>query len=212
MANIRGIELASEIYDLEDTSARNTATTAGQTATEANEKATTASETATEANQKATTAGQSATEANEKIGTLADLLTTVKTNLVAAINEIYTKLTNLINGEDLVTVAPGFILRKYGNIVFAHINSKDIYFPAQGEPMCDFNGNEIVIPPALRPQSSVNTFIADNTQDTVFRLRIRSEGTLVSWNMKYKEQTFELPIGLQDLGWQVSFCYSLLSF
>lgn len=34
MANIRGIELASEIYDLEDTSARNTAASANAKATE----------------------------------------------------------------------------------------------------------------------------------------------------------------------------------
>ena len=88
MANIKGIELASEVYDLEDTSARDTATTASQTAT-------TASETATEANQKATTAGQTATEANEKIGSLSDLLTTVKTNIVAAINELFNKINNI---------------------------------------------------------------------------------------------------------------------
>ena len=88
MADIKGIELASEIYGLEDETARDTATTASQTATTANQTATTASETATEANQKATTAGQTATEANEKIGNLANLKTSVKTNLVSAINEI----------------------------------------------------------------------------------------------------------------------------
>lgn len=44
MADIRGIELASEIYGLEDTSARNTATAASQTATTASETATAASQ------------------------------------------------------------------------------------------------------------------------------------------------------------------------
>lgn len=88
MANIRGIELASEIYDLEDTSARNTATSASQTATTASQTATEANQTATQAGQTAAQASQTATQADEKIGTLADLKTTAKANLVAAINEI----------------------------------------------------------------------------------------------------------------------------
>ena len=74
MANIRGIELASEIYDLEDTSARNTATAASQTATQAG--------------QTATQASQTATQADEKIGDLTDLETTTKTDLVSSINEV----------------------------------------------------------------------------------------------------------------------------
>lgn len=58
MANIRGIELASEVYDLEDTSARDTATTASQTATQAGQTATQAEQTATQASQTATQASQ----------------------------------------------------------------------------------------------------------------------------------------------------------
>ncbi len=76
MANIKGIELASEIYDLEDETARSTATAASQTATTAS--------------QTATAASQTATQADSKIGNLTDLLTTTKTNLVAAINELLT--------------------------------------------------------------------------------------------------------------------------
>ena len=95
MANIRGIELASEIYDLEDTSARNTATAASQTATQAGQTATQASQTATTASQTATQASETATQADEKIGSLSDLLTTVKTNIVAAINELFNKINNI---------------------------------------------------------------------------------------------------------------------
>ena len=84
MADIRGIELASDIYGLEDTSARNTATAASQTATQAGQ-------TATQASQTATQASQTATQADEKIGNLADLETTAKTDLVSAINEVATK-------------------------------------------------------------------------------------------------------------------------
>ena len=88
MANIRGIELASEIYDLEDTSARNTATTASQTATQAGQ-------TATQASQTATQASQTATEADSKIGNLTDLKTTDKTSIVGAINENKENITEL---------------------------------------------------------------------------------------------------------------------
>ena len=93
MADIRGIELASEIYGLEDTSARNTATAASQTATQAGQTATQASQTATQASQTATQASQTATQADSKIGTLANLQTTVKTDLVSAINETLTSKT-----------------------------------------------------------------------------------------------------------------------
>lgn len=107
MANIRGIELASEIYDLEDTSARNTATAASQTATQAGQTATQASQTATQASQTATTASQTATQADSKIGNLADLLTTIKTNIVAAINELFSKINNIrfhsLSAVDLAT-------------------------------------------------------------------------------------------------------------
>ena len=44
MADIKGIELASEIYDLEDEAARTTAETASQTATQASQTATQASQ------------------------------------------------------------------------------------------------------------------------------------------------------------------------
>lgn len=212
MANVRGIELASEIYDLEDTSARNTATTASQTATQAGQTATQASQTATQASQTASAASQTATQADEKIGTLADLLTTVKTNLVAAINEIYTNLTNLINGDNLVTVAPGFTLRKHGNMVFANIATDDMYFVAQASPMVDSSGNNIVIPAGLRPTNDVSVFIADNKRDTIWRLRVTADGFLYSWNAKYDEQDFVLPLGAENTSWQTSFCYSLLPF
>ena len=115
MANIKGIELANEIYDLEDETARSTATAASQTATAASQTATVASQTATAASQTATTASetatvasqtataasqtataasqtataasQTATQADSKIGNLANLVTTDKTSLVGAINE-----------------------------------------------------------------------------------------------------------------------------
>ena len=67
MANIKGIELASEINDLEDTSARNTATAASQTATQAGQ-------TATQAGQTATQASQTATQASQKVDEISKII------------------------------------------------------------------------------------------------------------------------------------------
>lgn len=52
MADIKGIELASETYGLEDETARNTATEASQSATEASQTATEASQMASENTQR----------------------------------------------------------------------------------------------------------------------------------------------------------------
>lgn len=91
MANIKGIELASEVYDLEDTSARDTATTASQTAAQAGQTATQASETATQASDTASQAALNASLAREEIGDITALETTEKTDLVSAINELAAK-------------------------------------------------------------------------------------------------------------------------
>ena len=91
MANIRGIELASEVYDLEDTSARDTATTAsqtatqaGQTATQAEQTATQASQTATQASQTATTASETATQASQTATTASETATQASQTATAA--------------------------------------------------------------------------------------------------------------------------------
>lgn len=88
MANIKGIELASEIYDLEDTSARNSATAASQTATQAGQTATQASETATQAKQTAEDAKVQADVARDEIGDISSLETSDTSDLVSAINEV----------------------------------------------------------------------------------------------------------------------------
>lgn len=112
MADIRGIELASEIYSLEDTSARNTATAASQTATQAGQTATQASQTATQASQTASAASQTAEEADEKIGNLANLETTAKTNLVAAINEVHEGVSEINKQIKNVSVTSQAISKK----------------------------------------------------------------------------------------------------
>ena len=120
MADIRGIELASEIYGLEDTSARNTATAASQTATQAGQ-------TATQASQTATQASQTATQADSKIGTLANLNTTAKTNLVAAINEVNGKIpipTSMPTPtRGAAFSSGGFSVVKWGNLVQVNISN-----------------------------------------------------------------------------------------
>lgn len=178
MANIRGIELASEIYDLEDTSARDTATAASQTATTASQTATTASETATEANQKATTAGQTATEANEKIGDLADLKTTVKTNVVAALNELLTPVNipneniSLRSGVTATTAAVRDMLQvgkvQSGAIYFSNLSATGI------------GGTSVVIvgSTSLRPTITQGFLGYDSKNKAVLRVLINQDGRI----------------------------------
>ena len=124
MADIRGIELASEIYGLEDTSARNTATAASQTATQAGQTATQASQTATQASQTATQASQTETQADSTIGTLANLETTAKTDLVSAINEVNGKVDDW---EDITSQIVKTALIEFGDMILLR-KGKIIYF------------------------------------------------------------------------------------
>lgn len=96
MANIKGIELASEVYDLEDTSARDTATTASQTAKQAGQTATQASQTATQAKETAGDAAINANLARDEIGDISALETLDKSDLVSAINELAKKDTSKV--------------------------------------------------------------------------------------------------------------------
>ena len=117
MADIKGIELASEIYGLEDETARG----------------------GTETNASA-------------IGTLANLLTTVKTNIVAAINEIFESVATIISlipstassTNKLVTadtVAPAITDTKIENLqqtirVEGDVSISGSYFQQSGQTSC----------------------------------------------------------------------------
>lgn len=104
MANIKGIELASEVYDLEDETARSTATTAGQTASQASETATQASQTATQASDIASQAALNANLARDEIGDISALETSDTSDLVSAINE-------LVTSKSKVTIKKGTVER-----------------------------------------------------------------------------------------------------
>lgn len=114
MANIRGIELASEVYDLEDTSARDTATTASQTATQAGQTATQASQTATQASQTATQAGQTATQANEKATENAEAISELKSDVETLDGEVLKKsdLTSAVTEGSTAPITSGGVFRK----------------------------------------------------------------------------------------------------
>lgn len=174
MADIKGIELASDIYGLEDTSARED----------------------TETNASA-------------IGKLADLLTTAKTNLVAAINELVEKINDLFGSSAPVEISPGIYFKKVGNTVFVRISTQTAYWAQPADSLLDGNGNEIIVPENLRPQNDVNVFIAHNANDTLFRFRLDRYGHFLSWDMRYNEQTFALPVGSENSNWQTSFSYQL---
>ena len=103
MANIRGIELASEIYDLEDTSARNAASAASQTATQAGQTATQASQTATEASQKVDEmyeAFPSDASASNKLVTKSDISTYYHKCIYARTNQSGSELVKTLALED----------------------------------------------------------------------------------------------------------------
>lgn len=100
MADIRGIELASEIYGLEDTSARNTATAASQTATQAS--------------QTATQAGQTAIQASQDVDSIQDLIpsSASSNNKLVVQSELKQTVTPTL------TLGYGISVKKSGHTVF----------------------------------------------------------------------------------------------
>lgn len=151
MANIKGIELASEVYDLEDTSARDTATTASQTAAQAGQTATQASETATQASDTASQAALNASLAREEIGDITALETTEKTDLVSAINELVTSKSKVII--------------KKGTVERSNIPAGwDAFIVSYPEPFPNDNVIVMVQPPANNYVMTVSVSDVDNSQ------------------------------------------------
>ena len=107
MANIHGIEVSGEVYDLEDTNARNTATSADEIAlqaknlaTSANTNANTAQETASTASTKADTAQSTAdtalSKANQNETNITNLQATVAAikGALFPVNSVYITYVN----------------------------------------------------------------------------------------------------------------------
>ena len=121
MADIRGIELASEIYSLEDTSARNTATAASQAATQAGQTATQASQTASAASQTASAASQTATQADGKADANATAISELQ-NDVETLDDTTVKksdVTSSVAEGNTNPISSGGIFSKLG-----HFSSK----------------------------------------------------------------------------------------
>ena len=184
MADIRGIELASEIYSLEDTSARSTATTASQTATQASQTATTASQTATQASQTATTASQTATQVDSKIGNLANLKTVVKTSIVEAVNELLTPATLPIETISLETEvsATAAVLRE--RIGVGKIQSGLIFFTNLAATEIGGTASIVIGTCSLRPLSAQSFIGSDYVNNAVIRITIRPNGEIVASESK----------------------------
>lgn len=139
MATIRGIELASDIYDLQDTQGRSATQTAQNTATQAQELA----------------------EDNESsIGTLANLNTTAKNNLVSAINEVNGKadgttktINTLPSGYTGSFDALFMVVHRNGNSVtvtgYAHATTQSVLRCSLDIPR--------VVSNIIAPLASVNT-------------------------------------------------------
>lgn len=155
MANIRGIELASEIYDLEDTSARNTATAASQTATQAGQTATQASQTATQAKNTAEDARSDVNVARNEIGDISALETSDKSDLVAAINEV----NGTLETETLTFTGGSTVLKRKGNLLFIdsriEAGSIESYPASVGEN----------VPERFRPTQNLRLTVYNNNTD-----------------------------------------------
>lgn len=100
MANITGIEVSGSTYDLEDTTARNTASSASSTATQASADVSALQTTVNNISDNVDTIADDLQTAEDNIGDLADLETTTKTNLVGAVNEIVSK----VQSRPIVTI------------------------------------------------------------------------------------------------------------
>lgn len=96
MANVNGIEVSGTTYDLEDTTARTTASSASSVATQASSDVSTLQTTVNNISDSVDTIADDLQTVEDNIGDLADLETTDKTDLVSAINE------TLLGGEEIV--------------------------------------------------------------------------------------------------------------
>ena len=116
MATIKGIEVSSQTYDLEDETGRSASSdNATAIGTLANLDTTAKTDLVSAINEVADTASGN----YEKIGTLADLDTTAKTDLVSAINEVARGI-----GEVPRVTAPSHYNDIDHDIVFAEDDSK----------------------------------------------------------------------------------------
>lgn len=109
MANIHGIEVSGETYDLEDTTARTTATSASSTATSASNLATTANANANTASQLATTAQATATEADEKATENATAISELQSDMETLDSTVVKKsdITSSVTSDNTNPVSSG---------------------------------------------------------------------------------------------------------
>lgn len=155
MANIKGIELASEIYDLEDTSARNTATSANQTATQASQTVTQVQTTLGAVSEKTDLAYAETMDNKRNIGDLAWLETETQDDLVSAINEV----NGTLETETLTFTGGSTVLKRKGNLLFIdsriEAGSIESYPASVGEN----------VPERFRPTQNLRLTVYNNNAD-----------------------------------------------
>ena len=91
MANVLGIEVSGTTYDIEDETARSTASSASSLATQASEDVGTLQTTVNNISDSVDRIADDLQTAEDNIGDLADLETTAKADLVSAVNEVNEK-------------------------------------------------------------------------------------------------------------------------
>lgn len=108
MANVNGIEVSGTTYNIEDETARNTASSASSVATQASNDVSALQTTVNNISDSVDIIADNLQTVEDNIGDLADLETTVKTSVVNAINEVNGKLISLrvenTGLGDLVTI------------------------------------------------------------------------------------------------------------
>ena len=129
MANIHGIEVSGEVYDLEDTNARNTATSADEIAlqaknlaTSANTNANTAQETASTASTKADTAQSTADTAQSTADTAQSTADTAQSTADTALSKANQNETNITNLQATVAAIKGALF-PVNSVYITYVNT-----------------------------------------------------------------------------------------
>lgn len=178
MADIKGIELASEIYGLEDTPARDTATTASQTATQAQTTVTQLQTTVTNLQSVVQQNSKDIRVARDEIGDISALETSVKSDLVSAINELLTPVNIPNENISLRNGVTANAARLADRLQVGKVQTGNIYFSNLSAP--GLGGNSVVIigSCSLRPTFTQSILGYDSTNRVMLRVLINTDGRI----------------------------------
>lgn len=178
MADIKGIELASEIYGLEDETARDTATEANQKATQAGQTATQAQTTANSASELATDVNNDLQYTKGEIGDISALETTDKSDLVAAINELLTPVNIPNENISLRSGVTATAARLGDRLQVGKVQTGNIYFSNLSAAGIGGTSAVVIGSCSLRPVFIQNVLGFDSTSRALLRILINTDGRI----------------------------------